>query len=121
MPNAAEATGVREKLLGYSLNTAHKYGGPKAWGFWQILGITIHHADHVENAIRTAILTASIRSLRANQHRGINCVVELPLRGVEEKRMRVANLRTIWELVEDAPPRMVTAYLRPRLESHGDR
>jgi hypothetical protein len=122
LPYAAEAIGVREKLLDYSLNTGHKYGGPKAHGFKQILGITIHHVNYVESEIRVAILTASIRSLRTNAHHGINCVVEFPLRGVEGKRMRTVNLRTIWELVEAAaPPRLVTAYLRPKLKSHGNR
>jgi hypothetical protein len=122
LPNAADAIGVREKLLRYSLNATHKYGGPKAHGFRQILGITIHHVDYVENSIRLAILTAPIRSLRTNPHRGINCVVEFQLRGVRDKKARAINLRTSWELVEaDAPPRLVTAYLRPKLKSNDSR
>ena len=41
LTRAEEASGVREKLSGYSLNTSHEDGGPKARGFELILGITI--------------------------------------------------------------------------------
>jgi hypothetical protein len=87
---------VREKLLAYSLDLAHESGGPKARGFERILGITTLHIGYLEGEIRSAIATAPIRSVRDNPPHGINCVVEFPLRGVEDKRFRIIQLRTTW-------------------------
>lgn len=56
LPRAADAYGVREKLIGYSLDWAHKDGGPKARGFEQILGITISDVDYLEARIRVGIV-----------------------------------------------------------------
>lgn len=114
LPRAAEATGVREKLAGYSLDPANEFGGPKARGFELILGITPVHLDHLEAEIRAGIRKAPISSVRDNTPHGFNCVVELPVRGVGDKRERVINVRTVWELTdEDAAPRLITAYPRP--------
>lgn len=114
LPNAAGAIGIRKKLLDYSLNPAHRHGGPKARGFRQILGITILHLDYVEGAIRTAILAERVQSVRHNPPHGINCVVEFLLEGVADKKTRTVNLRTTWELIEiGGPPRLISAYLRP--------
>lgn len=55
LPWAAEAIGVRRKLVGYSLNSTHEDGGPKARGFELILGITVDDVDHLESAIRIGI------------------------------------------------------------------
>lgn len=105
---------MRDKLLDYSLSMAHRQGGPKARGFRSILGITILHVDYLEKTIRTAVLAEPIRSLRENPPHGINCVVEFPIHGIGDKRMRMVELRTTWELAEDGgPPRLITAYLRP--------
>jgi hypothetical protein len=53
LPRAAEAFGVRVKLETYSLDIAHKDGGPKAKGFKRILGITIEDIGYLEGAIHT--------------------------------------------------------------------
>lgn len=114
LPRAAEAIGVREKLIGYSLDITHESGGPKARGFEQILGIAISHVDYVEEAIMAGILTASVQTVRDNRLHGFNCLVEFPLSGIGRKATRMVDLRTTWELVSAAsPPRLVTAYLRP--------
>jgi hypothetical protein len=114
LPRAAEAIGVREKLIGYSLDLTHESGGPKARGFGQILGITISHVACVEEAIMTGILTAPVQTVRDNRLHGFNCLVEFTLSGVDQKATRVVDLKTIWELASPAsPPRLITAYLRP--------
>lgn len=114
LPRAREATGIRQKLLDYSLEIRHETGGPKALGFERILGITRDHIDYVEQSIRIGILSAPIHSIRQNPPFGINCVVEFPIQGVGDKRMRTVNLRTTWIFVEaNACPRMLTAFLRP--------
>jgi hypothetical protein len=72
---------VREKLVGYSLNMSHEYGGPKARGFELILGITIRDIDYLEAVILDGILVTGVRSVRPNPPFGFNCVVELPCGG----------------------------------------
>jgi len=114
LPRAREAIGVRQKLLDYSLEVRHETGGPKALGFARILGITRGHVDYVEQSIRIGILRAPVYSIRQNPPFGINCVVEFPIQGVGDKRMRTVNLRTTWIFVEATScPRMLTAFLRP--------
>jgi hypothetical protein len=114
LPQAGEAIGVREKLADYALNTEHKVGGPKAKSFDQILGITIEHAERLEATIRAAILATPIGSVRANPVRGFNCVVEIPVAGMKDKRDRIVNVRTVWELTDEhAVPRLVSAFPKP--------
>jgi len=105
---------VRRKLLDYSLEVGHETGGPKALGFERILGITSDDVDYIEQAIRVGILKAPIHSIRHNPPFGINCVVQFPIQGLGDKRLRAANLRTTWILVDaSACPRLLTAFLRP--------
>jgi Domain of unknown function (DUF6883) len=65
-PRAEEAVNVREKLLGYSLNAAHKDGGPKARAFERILGITTADIEYLEAAIFAGIAEVPIGSVRHN-------------------------------------------------------
>lgn len=114
LPRAAEATGVHEKLAAYSLNVENVRGASKARSFERILGITLEHIDQLEAAIRSGILATAVGSIRDNSPHGTNCVVDVPVHSVGEKRERIVNVRTVWELTgEDAPPRLVTAYPRP--------
>jgi hypothetical protein len=114
LPRAAEAIGVQEKLVGYSLNMAHREGGPKARGFARILGITIADADYLKAAILNHIRKTAVRAVHPNPPYGYKCVVEFPLRGLGEQRERMVELRTAWEIIDAvAPPRLVTAYLKP--------
>src|SRR5207245_6945225 len=89
LPRAAEAIGVREKLLNYSLDMTHERGGPKARGFERILGITIDHIDHLEAEIRAGILVAPISATRDAIPTGFNCLVELPVHGIGAKSGRL--------------------------------
>lgn len=89
-------------------------GGPKARGFARILGITIADIDYLEATIRNGILVTPISSIRKGTLRGVNCVVELPVRGLGTRTRRMVNVRTVWEFAtKDAVPRLVSAYLKP--------
>ncbi len=114
LPRGTEAFGVRDKLIGYSLDPTNEVGGPKARGFERILGITIEDIDYLEGAIQTGILVVPVRTVRDNPPHGINCVILAPVRGRGEQSGRVVNIRTVW-LIPDAgaPPRLVSAYLQP--------
>jgi hypothetical protein len=56
LPQGAEAVGVREKLARYSLAMGHESGGPKAYLFKQLLGITLAHLDHFATEIGRGLL-----------------------------------------------------------------
>lgn len=114
LPRAAEATGVRRKLSTYSLDPAHRVGGPKARGFELILGITVRDVGYLEGAIQTGVLLVAVSAVRDGAVDGINCVVEIPVRGLGEKSGRAVAVRTVWKLSDaSAAPRLVSAFLRP--------
>ena len=114
LPRAGEAFGIQEKLLSYSLDATHEKGGPKARGFERILGITREDVEHLEEAIIAGIETESIDAVRDNAPHGVNCVIDVPVRGLGDKEDRLVNVRTVWELTgEDAAPRLVSAYVKP--------
>ncbi len=56
-----------------------------------------------------------ISSVSDNAPYGVNCVIDMPNRGLREKSDRVLTVRTVW-LIADAniPPRLVSAYQRDR-------
>lgn len=113
LPRAAEATGLRRKLMTYSLDVTHQDGGPKARGFERILGITTADIDYLEGAILTGILLVALVAVRETSW-GAQCLVMTPLRGRRDKQDRIVNLRTVWEIADRAaPPRLVNAYLKP--------
>ena len=105
---------MRRKLADYSLDPTNEVGGPKARGFALILGITLANIDYLEGAIQTGILVVPVASVRDNPPYGVNCVVEVPVRGLGKKSDRVVNVRTAWALAAaGAPPRLATAFSRP--------
>ncbi|HSS43336.1 MAG TPA: hypothetical protein VLK37_12400 [Solirubrobacterales bacterium] len=113
LPRAEEATGVREKLASYSLNTDHHSGGPKARGFAVILGITMDSINYLEAEMRLAITRYPITAAVDNQPYGWKCVVDFPLEGIGRYSGRVAKVRTVWELTSPIlPPRLVNAFLK---------
>jgi hypothetical protein len=112
LPGGAEAFGVRYKLEMYSLDIAHKDGGPKALGFKVILGITIDAIDYLEAQIMAGIVLTSVTEVRENPPWGIKCAVIVPVRGLGEKSTRVVDVTTVWQFDKPyAPPRLVTAYI----------
>lgn len=105
---------MRGKLAGYSLNPAHKRGGPKARGFERILGITIKDLGYLEAAVQAGVLSVPIASVRHNPPYGFNCVIDFSLSGIGAKSGRSANLRTVWRIDSlETPPHLNTAFLKP--------
>lgn len=114
LPGAADAIGIRKKLIDYSLNPTHERGGAKARGFQQILGITFEDADYLEAEIRAGILIKPVTGIRPAIPTGFNCLVKVPIRGISAKSNRLVTVRTAWLLSEPgAFPRMTTAFLKP--------
>lgn len=111
LPGAAEAFGVRYKLETYSLDLTHKDGGSKALGFKLILGITIDAIDYLEGQIMARVLDTPVSEVRDNPPYGVNCVVNIQVRGIGAQADRVIEVRTAW-LISTAgdPPRLVSAY-----------
>jgi hypothetical protein len=113
LPRAAEAVGVRRKLVDYSLDSSHKDGGPKARGFERILGITIRDVSYLEGAIQTGAMLVPIGGVRIRAPYGVHCEVRVPVRGLGAKTGRVIEVTTAWELAgPEAEPRLVTAYIK---------
>lgn len=105
---------MRKKLAGYSLNVGHEHGGPKALGFRLILGITVDDLEHLAHSIEIGILSTRVGSVRANPPHGINCIVVVPVQGLNEKSARIVDVRTVWEIADQgAQPRLVSAFPRP--------
>jgi hypothetical protein len=101
-------------LTTYCLNTTNEFGAAKAKGFALILEITIADVDYLETAILGAIATAPVTAVRDCTPHGVNCVVEVPIRGRSRKSTRSVNVRTVWRI--GAPgdrPRLTTAFPRP--------
>jgi hypothetical protein len=112
LPRAAQAFGVREKLTRYCLNRDHEIGGPKAVGFLQVLGIAASDVDYLASALLAGILEAPVTAVRDNAPFGVLCGVRVAVRGVHQRRERIATVTTSWELrSEGEPPRLVTAYI----------
>jgi hypothetical protein len=113
LPRGGEAIGVRDKLARYALNSCHRDGGPKARGFADILEITLDDIDYLDAQIRDGVLREPISAIRQNPPYGINCVVEIPVRGIGAKSDRIATVRTVWVIANtDTPPRLITAYTK---------
>jgi hypothetical protein len=114
LPRADEAFGLRIKLAAYSLDLAHKDGGPKARGFEQILGITIDAIDYLEAQILARVLDTPISEIRDNAPHGVNCAVDIQVPGIGAKADRFATVRTAWIISAPGdPPRLVNAFPKP--------
>lgn len=112
LPRAAEAFGVREKLIGYSLDVDHRIGGSKARGFERILGISAGDVEYLTGAIESGVLQVAVSDVRGNAPYGVICEVRILIRGLGSKSSRVAVVITAWELTDaEAAPRLVSAYI----------
>lgn len=112
LPRAAEAFGITEKLVKYSLNLDHSVGGPKAKGFQQILGIVLADVDYLAHVLKTEVLTSVITHVRASPGSTFVCEVRVPVAGLRERSNRMVFVKTGWHLRHaDDRPRLVTAYI----------
>jgi len=89
----------------------HGAGEPKARRFEQLLGITNEAAGYLEGQIKARLLDTPAIAVRENPPHGVNCAVDVPVRGIGAKADRVITVRTIWIYkTPDAPPQLVSAY-----------
>jgi hypothetical protein len=115
LPRGAEAVGVYDKLARYSLAIGHRDGGPKAYRFRKVLGITLVDIDHLVTDIAAGVLTEPVTRVRPKPDGTVGCGVLVPVRGVDIHERRVVLVTTGWKLryVGDRP-RLVTAYIGDR-------
>jgi hypothetical protein len=115
LPRAAEAVGVWRKLAMYSLAMGHEDGGPKAYLFEQLLGITLADVHHLEAEIMRELPRRPVTRAWVKADGAVGCGVLVPVRGVHLHHARVMPVTTGWELryVGDRP-RLVTAYIKGR-------
>ena len=115
MPRAAEAVGVYDKLRRYSLAMGHEVGGPKAYRFREVLGITLADLQHLATEIAAGVLTEPVTRVRPKPDGTVGCGVLVPVRGVHIHERRVVLVTTGWKLryVGDRPP-LVTAFIGDR-------
>ena len=60
--------------------------------------------------IKARLLDTPAIAVRENPPYGVNCAVDVPVRGIGAKADRVITVRTIWIYeTPDAPPRLVSA------------
>ncbi len=106
---------MRDKLRRYSLALGHKDGGPKAYLFKQLLGITLAEIEYLAAEIRRGVSSHPVTRVTEKPDGTITCGVFVPVRGVGIHQRRVLLVITGWELryVGDRP-RMVTAYIKGR-------
>jgi hypothetical protein len=89
----------------------HGAGEPKARRFEQLLGITNPAAGYLEGQIKARLLDTPAIAVRENPPHGVNCAVDVPVRGIGAKADRMITVRTIWIYeTPGAPPRLVSAY-----------
>jgi len=106
---------VRRKLATYSLAMGHRDGGPKAYRFQKVLGITLADIEHLASEIAAGVLTEPVTRVRPKPDGTVGCGVLVPVRGVHMHERRVVLVTTGWELryVGDKP-RLVTAFIGDR-------
>jgi hypothetical protein len=115
LPRYDEPVGIEEKLREYSLLLDHKRGGPKANGFWVILGIGPESLDYLAHQIRDGVVHTPISSIRVRPSGAAACTVQFHIAGPGSYSHRTASLRTVWVLdTPSSPPRLITAFLRGR-------
>lgn len=103
---------MRRKLATYSLAMGHEVGGPKAYLFKQLLGITLAEPDHLDAQIRRGVTIHPVSRVRETAY-GQQCTVRIPVRGVGIHQMNVMVVTTGWQLryVGDRP-RLVSACIK---------
>jgi hypothetical protein len=78
-----------------------------------ILGIALDDIDYLDVCIRDGILRTEIGAIRDSPPYGINCVLDLSVRGLGAKSERAATVRTVWMVTDaDAQPRLITAFIK---------
>jgi hypothetical protein len=79
LPRGAEAVGVRDKLARYSLAMGHDSGGPKAYLFKQLLGITLSDIEHLAMEIERSLPEHPVTRVFEKPDGKVGCGVVLPV------------------------------------------
>jgi hypothetical protein len=112
LPNAdmIDREAVAHKVLTYCLNSDHEKGGPKAYLFQRLLGITANNSDVLTDAIYTA-----------SQGDEADFVKTTPYCDIYEMYFFLvtpygsARVRTGWCVYHDTSiPHLTTAYIKQR-------
>lgn len=104
---------MRDKLRRYSLAMGHDSGGPKAYLFKHLLGITLADLDHLADEIVRRLPTRFVVRAALKPDGTVSCGVLVPVRGVGIHQHRVMPVTTGWELRYFGDrPRLVTAYIK---------
>ena len=112
LPHGAEVVGVERYLATFCLSGLHEHGGRHDERFAHILGIIPSDLDHLVAEIHKGVLQTPINSVRENAPFATKCAVDIPVRGVRQKRSRTTTVRTIWEIATDGrPPRLLSAFI----------
>jgi hypothetical protein len=110
LPRAEDASGVHEKLTGYSLKREHADGRHKAVLFEAVLDITAADVDYLAELLIAGIADTPVRAVRENAPHGYLCDVRISVRGLRARFDRTAIVLTAWEVAWDGDaPRFVTA------------
>ena len=106
LPQAELALVEREKVLGYLLNRAHRYGASKA-RFFAEFGFTAEAWEELAEALRLHGQTNQVTKTRETSF-GPRFEVEGELKAPDGRQPRV---RTVWQLDHgQVAPRLITAY-----------
>lgn len=106
LPNAERAVIEREKIVGYLLNPAHRYGASKA-RFFSSFGFTAGRWLDLAEALLRHGQTGGVQRTRETGF-GPRYEVEGPLLAADGRTPRV---RSVWQLDTGAvAPRLITAY-----------
>jgi hypothetical protein len=106
LPKAELALVEREKVVGYLLNRAHRYGASKA-RFFSEFGFTVDAWEGLGEALRLHGQTHQVTRTKETPF-GPRFEVEGELKAPDGRRPRV---RTVWQLDhEQVAPRLITAY-----------
>jgi hypothetical protein len=97
----------RQKLEGYLLDPGHADGRHKARVFQSALGIGAADWRYLNDAILAGVRDAPVSAIVPTPY-GLRCTVVMPIQGLNGQRHDVV---TGWLVVEDGPPRLVTAYV----------
>ena len=106
LPNAERAWVERDKITGYLLNSAHRYGASKA-RFFGAFGFRAEQWETFAQALRQHGQDHDVTRVRETGF-GPRCQVEGELRAPDGRHPRVC---TVWQLDRGAvAPRLITAY-----------
>ena len=106
LPNAHLAIVEKEKVIGYLLNAAHRYGAGKA-RFFGAFGFEVEEWEILAQALRGHGQRHEVSSETETEF-GPRYEVDGPL---ETPDLRAPQVRTVWQLDRgNVAPRLITAY-----------